>query len=316
MVNNMFLGISFARSSSSNDVVKHKASFNTLTMSNTNLDDIYATAKDIPTGTYDWTIPDDWDYDTIMRSKFNKNVNAGNLDNSIDEIGGIKLKRRYPEDDNPQWQTIFYREKESIEDFDLDLMDYLEPSNKTVEYMFVPVFTNGADIADENINAKSVISKFNTDFLSDANTSYPAIIDVTNDPVLNVQSQVLTTLGRKYAYVIRNGISQYHSGQMQVTFIPINCSKDVDEQVDVENGWKYRNTLDKWLLNNDAKLIKTFEGDIYLVHLTSGTERHTNGHYQNVATSFSWAETGDAFSVSDLYNNGLINTDIDAEVDV
>lgn len=312
----MFLGISFARNSSSNDIVGHNATFNAVTLANANFDDIYATKKDIPIGEYDWTIPDDWDYDMIMKSNFNTNANAGNLDNSIDEIGGIKLKRRYPEDDNPVWETIFYREKKSIEDFDLNLMDYLEPSNKVVEYMFVPVFTNGADIADEKINAKSVISKFYETFLSDANMSYPAIVDVSNDPMLNVQKQVITTLGRKYPYVIRNGISQYHSGQMTVTFIPINCAKALDEQVDVENGWKYRNVLDKWLLNNDAKLIKTFEGDIYLVQLSGGTERHTNGHYQNVATSFNWAEVGDAFSVSDLYENGLINTDIDAEVDV
>ena len=79
-----------------------------------------------------------------------------------------------------------------------------------------------------------------------------------------------------------------------------------------ENGYQYRNNLDQFLTDGYAKILKTVDGDIYLISVVGGIQRNNNGsHYENIGSSFEWAEIGDPNDSGDLYDNGFINTDVD-----
>jgi hypothetical protein len=106
-------------------------------------------------------------------------------------------------------------------------------------------------------------------------------------------------------------MSKYYSGSMTVTFIEL-CNH---ERIDVEHGWKYRNIIDDWLTDGYAKIMKNFEGDIWMINVNDNISHTENGHYQNVNTVFNWVEAGDPTSVGDLYDNAFINTDVDRSLD-
>ena len=96
---------------------------------------------------------------------------------------------------------------------------------------------------------------------------------------------------------------------MTVSFIAMddNC------QFDTEKAWEYRRELDEFLTNGEPKLIKSFEGEMWLVEIVNDISRSNTGHPALVNHSFEWVEVGNPLSVGDLYDNGFINTDVDRE---
>lgn len=258
-----------------------------------------------------------WDYETIMHCTYNETINAGNLTYSREQLHAIKLKRRYPDMNNNSWKTVYYQDTfESLEDYNISMIDYLQPSNTNVEYLFVPVLENESEVPDtDNANKASVYSQFYTWYIVGQDAIYPCIIDMECTPSANAEIGTIVPLNSKYAYTIRNGSSQYYSGTMTATFIEIVCN-DKSYPVKTEEGWKYRNMIDKFLLDGRAKIIKSFEGDIYLAGVSSAPKRTMNGHWQNISTSFEWVEIGNWEHVGDLYDNAFINTDVDRGLDV
>lgn len=257
------------------------------------------------------------DYETIMHCTYNETINAGNLTYSREQLHAIKLKRRYPDMNNNSQKTVYYQDTfESLEDYNISMIDYLQPSNTNVEYLFVPVLENESEVPDtDNANKASVYSQFYTWYIVGQDAIYPCIIDMECTPSANAEIGTIVPLNSKYAYTIRNGSSQYYSGTMTATFIEIVCN-DKSYPVKAEEGWKYRNMIDKFLLDGRAKIIKSFEGDIYLAGISNAPKRTMNGHWQNISTNFEWVEIGNWEHVGDLYDNAFINTDVDRGLDV
>lgn len=77
-----------------------------------------------------------------------------------------------------------------------------------------------------------------------------------------------------------------------------------------EHGAALRNTLDEFLTDGYPKILKTFDGDIYMAAITGDISRNNGQHYQNVGQSWEWVEVGDPNDCGDLYDYGFINTDI------
>ena len=86
--------------------------------------------------------------------------------------------------------------------------------------------------------------------------------------------------------------------------------KNKDGQYDVDNGWKYREDINDFLTDGKPKILKNFEGKIWIIYILEDTIDETQkDHYQNVVTSFDWNEAGDANNTADLYYNGFIDGD-------
>lgn len=276
------------------------ASINRIELKNMILDELYAT-KDVLVK-FNWEIPKDWYYNTILHGLYQNNVYAGNVSYSESIVQKIKIKRRYKGEFD--WKTLYEKEIHNNDDFAIEFYDYFNPSKSDVEYAYVAVIGG----ADSNAISTSVRSEFQCYFLCDKERSYPLLLDVKNEVELNRQTSVITTLGSKYPYVIANGMSKYYSGTLTATFIELK-----DCEFDVENGWSYRNKIDDYLSNGKAKILKTMEGDIYMINIIDNIQRSSNNSYEDVTHTINWVECGDPQSVGDLYDNGFIDTDVDRE---
>lgn len=297
----MFLGINFAGTDTSISYsTSNKASIDKFEISHVVIDEMYAT-KDILLK-FNWDIPNTWDFNTYLHANYQGNIFAGNVEYSESLVEKIKIKKRFKGDF--VWKTIYEKEIRSNEDFAIELWDYYEPSNRNVEYAYVAVIS-GADVDSVSAN---VYSEFDCYFICDRDTSYPMELDVENNITYNRESQTIISPGRKYPYVINNGIARYYSGQMNVTFI--ECKNGL---VDKKNGWDYRNQIDKWLSNGEAKILKSYEGDMWMVNVLNNIPRSNHEHYQYVSQQFDWVECGDPTKISDLYDHGFIDTDTDRE---
>jgi hypothetical protein len=70
-----------------------------------------------------------------------------------------------------------------------------------------------------------------------------------------------------------------------------------------------RNELEQFLTNKRAKIIKDWNGNMWLVMIMSNVSCSFNDNYGMGMVSFSadWLEVGDPTNQQDLYNVGLIN---------
>lgn len=308
------------------------AKFNHITVQNQYIDQLYGSTAliDNSSSDFDYPVPDGWGYGTIFNADFEKDISGGNITYSSASIAGIKIKRKFI--DEEEWQTIYYKTPiKSSEDFQLQdangnrLIDFLEPNHRTVQYMYVPRFKAGTEAtADFDLNSAviTVNSEFDADMIVGRNTddvmiSYPARLNEQFIPQRNGQTQSVVTMGSKYPFINSNGLADYYTGSMTALFILM----DEDCILHTEKIRQYRRDVDTFLNNKIPKLIKTEEGDVYMVATTDAiTHENSDRYYDDTSsvvlmpTSFNWTEIGDYHSVGDLYDNDFINTDIDREV--
>lgn len=299
----MFLGMTFANSDLSTTSASMDSNIiSKLVLSNCIADELYVSTKSLVD--FDWNIPEDWALDTALHATFENDLHAGNVAYSTDIVSKVKIKKRLFGDF--EWKTIYEQEVNTNEDFAIEYYDYYEPTNRVIEYSYVLEVGN----ADVDSAMSSVESEFYNYFICGPHgESYPMIINMQNTQTYNRESAIIKVAGRKTPYVVNNGISRYYSGNINVSFIPMddNCL------MDAENAWKYRRELDEFLSNGEPKILKSFEGEMWMIHVVNNLPRSNSGHYQLVDHQIEWVEAGDPYSIGDLYDNGFINTDIDRE---
>lgn len=297
----MILGSTFAGSGSAVSYATAKeAAVTSFTLTGMVLDELYATKDSLIN--FNWNIPSDWTFNTYLHALYQNDVYAGNVSFSESIVQKIKIKKRYKGDF--AWKTIYEKEIHSNEDFAIEFYDYYSPSGKEIEYAYVAVISG----ADTDTISTSVYSEFECYFICDRNASYPMILDTSNTVTYNKESQTIISPGCRYPYVVNNGIARYYSGTLTATFIELG-----QDGYDVENGWSYRNQIDQFLSDGKPKILKSFEGDMYMVNVVGSLPRAENGHYQNISHSIEWMECGDPTRIADLYDKGFIDTDIDRE---
>lgn len=272
-----------------------------ITLSNMILDEMYASRKIL--AKFNWEIPKDWDWDTMLHAYFHQNTSAGNIEYSRENVQKIKIKKRYKGEFN--WKTIYEQDIHTAEDFNIELYDYFEPSNREIEYSYVAVVSN----VDMNATSAGVHSEFECYFICDHDVSYPILFDANHSVTYNRNSQIIVSPGRKYPYVNHNGIAKYYSGTMNATFF----LTDEHCGLDTKNSDAYRKQIDEFLTNGKAKILKSFSGDMWMIQTSGSISRSVNSDYRIVSQQFDWTECGDPDSIGDLYDNGFIDTDTDRE---
>ena len=297
----MFIGNAFTSYSVSNAAIP-PSEVTKVKISDCIIDEFYA-ENDVLVS-FDWNIPQEWGVNTALHAKYQNTMKAGNIDYTGETVTDVKIKKRYVGEFD--WRTIYIQDIKTNDDFQVTFYDFFSPTGKAIEYAYV-LNVGGEDI----IAVTNVITpEFDSYFICGPNgETYPMILNVENTPTYNRESSIIKTMGRKYPYVNHNGLSQYYSGNINVSFIALdeNCRFDTD------NAWKYRNEFDQFLANGEQKILKSFEGDIWLVDVVNSIPRSNSGHYQLVDQQIEWVEVGDPYSIGDLYDNGFINTDIDRE---
>ena len=250
----MFVGFAIAGSHhTTKSVTPDKLTYNTLIVKNAVYDNIYSTSDVIEN--FDGSIPDNWNYDTYLYAKFENDLYGGNVSFTESIVDSVRIKRRTEKDS--VFKTIYEKEINENEDFQIEFIDYLEPIG-TIEYAYVPVISGG----ESNYISNSVVSDFDNFFICEKDKSYPMIINAEYNQTINYESSNVKPLGRKYPITVVNGNTGYKTGEMSATFVDYtNCI------LDVANAFEYRNIVYDMLINKQPKILKDHEGNLLIINI-------------------------------------------------
>lgn len=279
---------------------------NYVELSNAWFDDLYMSLD--PAVDYDMTLPEDWDWNTVLYARFNGNTYAGNIETAVKDCSHVLLKRRMP--NTFQWQTIYVREIFTREDFEVTFNDYTVRAGAEMEYAVVPIFHG----LESNYSTVTCKSTFTDMFLISNDTVFgTAITDGFCDTTRNIPSSNVELLNAKYPLFVRNSIANYDTGECEGMFIKMTdddgqCST---EMFDTENDYArtmYQKEVMDFICDGTPKILKLPDGRMWIVQVTPNPTDTADTQYNNRNISFSWVEIGDANSEEDMYYLGL--TDI------
>lgn len=250
--------------------------------------------------------PENWDKDTIFHAEYGNNPNAGNVDWNLETVSDIIIKRRDVE--QFKWITIAVKKIERLEDFNTGLRgnDHLNAANRKYEYALFPVFekVEGRPIST------FVNSKFNKIFVTEKNKIMGTeATDGFCDTSRITPSSTVETIKNKYPTYIRNTVANYDKGSVNGKWY------EMDETCEVITENKKRVPYQKgfmdFITNGMPKLLKHFDGRIWLISVTGDPTDTAEGTYDNRAISFEFTEIGHYESEKDLYYTNL--SDIEEE---
>lgn len=273
-------------------------SYTTVKLTNGVFDQWYVT-NDVA-HTYSPDIPI-WDAYTIMSANFNGNIKAGNIGAQLEQIDGFVIKRRKA--DEFDWILIKYIPVEDIRDFSFIYNDNIAQNNQEYEYAVVPV----ASGTEGEYIVNSVTTKFNGVFIADADRIYRFLAGVNyGTTTRNQKVGVFDPYGRKYPVIVSNGEINYNTGSISGTVL--NNDYLETRQIDRDAIRKEAKSLVDFLTNKKAKIIKDWNGNMWLVAFTGNPQiNYANGSGMGlVGVEAEWTEIGDANSQADLLATGMI----------
>ena len=243
-----------------------------------------------------------WEYLTVMDANFDGTIQAGNVGYVLDNIDGIKIKRRKVNEYD--WITLDYVSAEELgTTLSFTLNDNLNQNDIEYEYAFVPV----SQEIEGNYITNTIKSKFNGVFICDAESIYKFYTNVsygTNERVQQIG--VFEPFGRKYPVVVSNSLLNYETGSFKGDILN-NDFLDT-RRIDAKEIVKKRKQIVDFLTNKKAKILKDWNGNFWLIFITDSiqTDYANNSGMSIVNVESRWTEVGDANSGSDLYLNGIL----------
>lgn len=239
-----------------------------------------------------------WDYDTRFYAKFQGNLLAGNVDYVASMVSAVRIKRR--KNDDHKWFTLAEIPIKTNEDFIFEIRDRYAQGSQDYYYAMIPVIEQ----IEGNINKNSITSKFSNYFILDKDISYQIIFNTSLSVELNKNVSVVNTLGKKYPFVISNGISKYKTGTLQFSLAQIvDCDIGWNNGY---NGYNYRTQFEEWIMNGQPKILKDWTGQIFMVKITSSIPIEYT-HYDLPSYQIQFTEIGDSNSENDMYYNNFID---------
>lgn len=297
----MILGLNFATDNSFSSTIHPKAQISNLQIRKALFKQIFITKKLLTT--FDGTYDDTWTFDTVLSSKFENNLYGGNVNFTEKIVEQVRIKKRTKKDKT--FQTIYEKSISTRDDLAIEFIDYCEPVGN-IEYAYVAVISG----VEDNYIVTSVTSKFESYFIVDGNTSYPCQFNSTISETHNYGASSIKPLNRKYPITVVNGVTGYKSGSLEGVFIEPHC----DNSDAYLSPYEYRENIIEMLTNGSPKLLKTYEGELYMIGITDDIEESNRetvwdeqGYFDLVTTKFNWVECADAYDAQELNANGFIN---------
>ncbi len=244
-----------------------------------------------------------WDMNTIFAGEFDHNINLGNVDFTLSTVSHIAIKRR--EAGTFQWTTIFVKDIHTLNDFNINGIDILNASNTMYQYALVPILNR----MEGNYHIVESYSKFDGVFLLEKDTIYGTTLDVKCDTSRNHYVLKQEYLYNKYPKSIYHSSANYESGTVEGYF----CRYDTEKcEFYFDDSIPYRKAFVDFLTDQKPKILKLFDGRIWLVNIDGNPITDTEGgHWLHRITSFSFYESGDYQNERDLYDGNLIDVKSD-----
>lgn len=247
---------------------------------------------------YSTEIPE-WDYSTLFHAKFENDILAGNVDFTLDSISSLVIKRQ--KEGSYNWVKIYEKDITSEEDFSFYLNDITVASQTRYNYAAVPII-NGAE---GTYQTTAVEVEFDGAFIVDPTYGYQVILNLSKQNMTrNNPATMLEPVNSKFPYVNYYSALQYDKFSVTGMFVALNRE---DCSLDFENGWKYRKEVRDFLTNRHSKIVKFYNGEIYLAAVIEQITESAEGHPDAVNTTVNFVEVGDVQSSSDLYYHGFVD---------
>lgn len=228
-------------------------------------------------------------------------------------ITNLLVKRQDVDDVSGGWLTLYSQPITQASDMDFTFIDFLNQYGKTYKYALVPLLTqtqSGVEVEVEGGYTVSdeVQSIFDGVFIADSTGSQKCKANVGYGNVdMNQVVGSITPIGAKYPIIITNSHNQYHNGSISGTIVPDDYYFNGNlSRIDMV---KKRNELEQFLTNKRVKVIKDWNGNIWLVMIVGNVSCTFNNNYGMGIVDFStnWTEVGDPTNQQDLQATGLIN---------
>lgn len=228
-------------------------------------------------------------------------------------ITNLLVKRQDVDDVSGGWLTLYSQPISQASDMDFTFIDFLNQYGKTYKYALVPLLTqtqSGVEVEVEGGYTVSdeVQSVFDGVFIADSTGSQKCKANVGYGNVdMNQVVGSITPIGAKYPIIITNSHNQYHNGSISGTIVPDDYYFNGNlSRIDMVNK---RNELEQFLTNKRVKVIKDWNGNIWLVMIAGNVSCTFNNDYGMGIVSFNtnWTEVGDPTNQQDLQATGLIN---------
>lgn len=244
---------------------------------------------------------DEWNYDTKMNADFESNLSAGNSAFSLKTTDNVVIRRR--ELGVVKWTTIYVKEINNINDFDIHFVDKYARASTEYEYC-VSSFINGIE---NSYVIQNIYSDFEGYYITDKDCLYGTIYDLDGcDTSRIITKSTLELLNSKYMSVVSNSSLNCDSGSITGTFLKLddNC-----ERPNLQTSLKYRNDIKDRLANHKPLILKVQDGRIWMISVTGEISDTKREHPDIRQISFSWVEIGDVNDMKTLYNCGFSDVD-------
>ena len=243
-----------------------------------------------------------WEFLTLMDANFNGSLQAGNVGYVLDNIDGIRIKRR--KTNEYDWITLNYVSVEELgTTLSFTLNDYINQNEVEYEYAFVPVSQG----VEGNYITNTIKSKFNGVFICDADSIYKFYTNVSYGSTERVQQiGVFEPFGRKYPVIVSNSLLNYETGSFKGDILNNDFleTRKINPKEIVE---KQKQIVD-FLTNKKAKILKDWNGNFWLIFITDNIQidYENNSSMSIINVEAKWTEIGDSNSGTDLYLNGIL----------
>lgn len=242
----------------------------------------------------------DWNLDTVLNARFENNLEAGNSEYSLRTTDTLLIRMR--ERNTPDWHIIKTIPVREITDFNFTFIYKYCRNNTWYEFALVSTCLG---IENSSIS-KMVYSSFEGLYLMDALHTFGSIYDIRGfQTTRNISQEVVALLHHKYASVYSNSDAAYESGSASASFLKLlDCHSLQHAESRILRG----RVMD-FLCNRRPKVIKTFDGRIWLIQITGtpADSSETNPLIRQI--SFDWVEIGNVYDTKAMSRHGLLEVD-------
>ena len=229
-----------------------------------------------------------WDSDTLFNCDFTTIYGGNPAGYNVDNISFVEIKRQKAGDS--EWITLVKLPVNQPSDLEFEHHDYFNQHGVTYNYAIVELDSAGNE---STYQMAQIESCFNKVFIVDEYNSY----DLTNATNYNSyqrnqQTGIYETFGRKYPIAVMNSVLDYYSMTTTAYLIKDNSTNDFD-YIQQRN---YIDEFTKFLNNKKAKILKDFNGNIWLLTINGAPTIDPVAELGNsiAKVSFNWVEIGDA----------------------
>lgn len=248
-------------------------------------------------------LDDEWNFNTKLNATFDTDLDAGNSGFSLRNTDHIVVKRR--EVGTFDWTVIYVKKVETVDDFNLHIIDKFARSGVNYEYS-VSSFVNGVE---NSYIVDNVYSEFEGYYITDKDCLYGTIYNVDGcDTTRNMSNQIVNMLNSKYMKVVSNAAINCDSGSITGSFFKMD---ETIKEINRDEGLQYRTSVKDRLANKKPLILKVDDGRIWMVKVTGVVNDVMDGHRDLRNITFEWVEVGDINDMRALYVNGF--SDVSSE---